>query len=156
MTSTIDQRVAALPPYVQKGVLQYLEYLEWKANLPSNRMLESDLGERMRAVREALKQSMASAAHTAGVTLVTYEQYERGVIGRWATNKIRGYCEAWNVSFGWLMEGTGTMFTDDKPPQIEPSSEPIAEASPAKRTAPRRQLAATAANVVSLFPRARS
>lgn len=158
--STIDQRLAALPSHQQVVFRGFLEYLEWKAQIPSYGQEQAAqreaLGARLRAVREALKQSQATAARVAGLTLKTYEQYEQGDVGRWPTLKVTAYATAWNVNVAWLLGGTGTMFCDDTPPQLEPIAEPIADASPPRRSRPRSAPGPAASNVVRLVPRTRS
>jgi hypothetical protein len=91
------------------------------------------LGVRLRAARETLNQSTESAADAAGLTLKTYERYEQGRIGRWATAKMLGFVETWNISLDWLLEGTGTMFCDGGPPQLEPSRPPQPVEAPPRR-----------------------
>jgi transcriptional regulator with XRE-family HTH domain len=124
MIDTINQRIAALPDYHQTAVFAFLEFLEWKARIPTVRRGtepadRTALGARLCEVRETLKQTEEQAASVAGLTLKTYQAYEQGRIGRWPTRKIIVYAETWNVSLDWLFDGTGTMFRDDKPPRIE-------------------------------------
>lgn len=163
--STLDQRLAALPTHQQVVFRGFLEYLEWKAQIPSygneQTAQREALGARLLAVREALKQSQEAAARVAGLTLVTYERYEQGHVGRWPTLKVTAYATTWNVNVAWLLEGSGTMFRDDTPPQIEPSPPPQPVEAPSRRRGPRgpydcRADVTPAANVVSLFPRVRS
>jgi transcriptional regulator with XRE-family HTH domain len=147
-TITIDQRVAALPAHIQTSFRAYLEYLEFKAALPSYRSdkeaLREGLGPRLRAVREALQQSEEAAAEIAGVALSTYQRYEKGNIGRWSTAKFTNYADRLNLSIDWLLEGDGSMFRGDRRPDIEPSAEPVPEPKPA----PRRCAAHAPASVV--------
>jgi hypothetical protein len=130
MTATnLGQRIAALPPAAQSVISHFLEYLEWKEKLPvykgagaeaSDAYDRRALGRRLHVVRETLKQTLDEAAYVAGLSLTTYEAYEGGKIGRWATRKMLSYCDTWNVSLDWLLEGAGTMFRDDRRPDIKP------------------------------------
>ena len=131
-THPLHDRVTALPPHQQTAVYAFLEYLEWKSRLPGTGYGEDNraLGERLRAVRLELRQSEDDAAEVAGVALATYQRYEKGTIGRWATQKYLRYAEAWNVSVDWLSDGRGTMFRGNKRPDIAPSTVPAPEAKP--------------------------
>lgn len=162
---TLGERVSALPDYQQNALLHFLEYLEWKAKLPGTGYAQQDnraLGERLRAVRTELQQTEDDAAAVAGVALVTYQRYEKGTIGRWATLKYLRYADTWNVSVDWLTAGTGTMFRGNQRPDIAPSVAPATEPAPAaisacrvrRGSAPaekRAKVVASTSNVVALF-----
>jgi transcriptional regulator with XRE-family HTH domain len=154
---TIDQRIEALPPTCKFVIVSHLEYLEWKnrhavgsystqGEKEEKYQQRRALGERLQAVRKALRQSIEEAAAVAGIVPETYERYERGIIGRWPTVKVVSYAETWNVSFAWLFEGTGSMFRESGPPTLSPT-EPT---EPTPRSKPRA--AAPESNVVA-FPR---
>jgi transcriptional regulator with XRE-family HTH domain len=150
---TLEERVSALPLADQSTFFGFLEYIEWKRRLPgadagrNKARSRKDVGARLLAVRETLKQSEESAADAAGLTLKTYQQYERGRIGRWATAKMLNYVDVWNISLDWLSLGNGTMFRG-APPQLEPSLQPSVAPQAVEAQRSRRVAQAPASNVI--------
>src|SRR4051794_38154708 len=109
MPLTLEQRIDALPPTCKSMILGCLEFLEWKNKLSvgayssagdvdNDRSNRRAIGARLLAVRTTLRQSLQEAAYVAGVNPITYEQYERGIIGRWPTMKVVSYAETWKVN----------------------------------------------------------
>ena len=71
---------------------------------------DTDIGRRLRSVRDVNKNTQAEIAELLKVTKSTVSKYERGALSLTPSN-INRLCNRFNINHNWLLTGNGDMFT---------------------------------------------